>query len=556
FKWLSQSRQRGFVSRGVSTTPTISVRNLPLIKTGAPVAGSHSTGIPNFHFVDRQKQRAYYFYGNDALSLESLAEESGLITFHQRFAELNSLNCSAQYDRGTKHSFNAFLNLAVGEKVRDFGERLCTAELQKRVDSEKNLRRIRNKILDFRSYLESKNPLFNRLARFRIKQLIEELSTAEDEGLPQIMTLYAPWPDHFAHFKGPFSDEILSPTGELNRLDYWLGMITSLYRDAGVFDRSLFGIAGDHGLTPVFYLLNPEIEVFENFKSRGIDLRVEKISSDEGEGPKMTHPLRPPSIKNIDVVIASTAGGNYMMDFFTDQDSNWASQPTYRDLVKWRSLKGAVINIPNEIVRILGNSLEYLAVREVPTQSESSGVRLMRFENGQLKTAIIWRKGDRLFYEGDDVVDLGRFTGLEGIDHSTFQQLYKRCVRQATKQNPSSWCNATQWRSLTAGTWKPDSVVQLAHLYDHDRAGTINLFPKRGYGYNSKVPGRHAGEDFHEKDAMVAFWGGPVKAQFPIPTAVNGSMPVTLYEYLSQEKPFQDENGWGFPSLLYELQTP
>ncbi|MCC6277063.1 MAG: hypothetical protein IT289_04010, partial [Oligoflexia bacterium] len=42
FKWLSQSRQRGFVSRGVSTTPTISVRNLPLIKTGAPVAGSHS----------------------------------------------------------------------------------------------------------------------------------------------------------------------------------------------------------------------------------------------------------------------------------------------------------------------------------------------------------------------------------------------------------------------------------------------------------------------------------------------------------------------------------
>ena len=61
---------------GISTTPTISVRNLPVVFTGAPVAGPGSTGIPNFHFVDRsfsadgvQQGRAYYFYGNDALEL-------------------------------------------------------------------------------------------------------------------------------------------------------------------------------------------------------------------------------------------------------------------------------------------------------------------------------------------------------------------------------------------------------------------------------------------------------------------------------------------------------
>ena len=54
------------------------------------------------------------------------------------------------------------------------------------------------------------------------------------------------------------------------------------------------------------------------------------------------------------------------------------------------------------------------------------------------------------------------------------------------------------------------SVAQLAHLYDADRAGPVNLFPRRGVGYNSNVPGRHAGESFHEKNACVALWGAPL----------------------------------------------
>lgn len=41
-------------------------------------------------------------------------------------------------------------------------------------------------------------------------------------------------------------------------------------------------------------------------KKQGVDLNVLKISSDEGEGPKMTNALHYPS----------NAGGHYMMDFF------------------------------------------------------------------------------------------------------------------------------------------------------------------------------------------------------------------------------------------------
>ncbi|MCZ6643168.1 MAG: hypothetical protein O7F71_16455, partial [Gammaproteobacteria bacterium] len=95
-------RPWGIAVSGISTTPTISVRNLPIVKTGAPVAGDGATGIPNFHFVDRdyerdgvQQGRAYYFYGNDALQLTALTERAGMRSLFERLPERSSYNCSA-----------------------------------------------------------------------------------------------------------------------------------------------------------------------------------------------------------------------------------------------------------------------------------------------------------------------------------------------------------------------------------------------------------------------------------------------------------------------------
>ena len=98
--------------------------------------------------------------------------------------------------------------------------------------------------------------------------------------------------------------------------------------------------------------------------------------------------------------------------------------------------------------------------------------------------------------------------------------------------------------------------MQLAHLYDSDRAGTVNLFPRAGIGYNSRVPGRHAGELFHEKDAFVGAWGGglsPGPGAPRLEAAVNGSLPMLVYEYLSGEAATPGEDGWGHPSLAEAL---
>lgn len=101
---------------------------------------------------------------------------------------------------------------------------------------------------------------------------------------------------------------------------------------------------------------------------------------------------------------------------------------------------------------------------------------------------------------------------------------------------------------------RPDSVMQLVHLYEDDRAGTVNLFPKDGFGYNTLVPGRHAGETYLEKDAFVGFWKDGMKPKTRLGAVDNGSLAPTLYEYLTGNQVNVGVDGWGYPSVLKNLK--
>ena len=213
------------------------MRNIPIAQTGAPVAGEGSTGLPNFHFVDReyrregeQRGRGYYFFGSDAVELAAITRRAGMRTLFERLPHLGSFSCTAQYDDRAHGGIDAFLNLGLGEKLRDFGERLCVAELERRSRTERELARRRAQFLTKRQTLTSQLPWYRIDERFGQSQeralaerLIDQIAEDEQRTLPELLVYYYPWPDHFAHFQGPFADEIVSPSGELNRLDYWLG---------------------------------------------------------------------------------------------------------------------------------------------------------------------------------------------------------------------------------------------------------------------------------------------------------------------------------------------
>lgn len=574
FKWLYENHEQSIAQGGISSSPTISVRNLPLIWTGAAVAGDRATGVPNFHFVDRQKDRAYYFFGNDALQLDRLLAENKTRTMFDRLNYLKTLNCNAQYDWNAHVSFDGLVNLALGEASRDFGEQRCLRELEYRAGIERELKQDRIELVSEISDYESLtfwSPVALISKRLLIHRLIDDLAEKSEKGMPDYLLVYNPWPDHFAHFYGPFSDEVLSPSGELNRLDYWLGKLKSVYQYAGIDNKTLWGMAGDHGLTPVYYYLNPEDQVFKSLQE---DLKAEivisKISSDEGEGPKITNAISYPSNKGVDVVVASTAGGNYMMDFFHSDPGKWHKQPLYTDLVKWSpaSMRGKEsIDIINEVTRRLGNTLDYLVVRETDCDLSRCDVRLVAYRGGKRIDEIIRRRGNKVFY--GSVNSITSEPGLLSLNELNpyrkqpsdaekivRKALYDLCVFKAKAEDVSTWCTDTQWRELAYYSPKPDSVNQMAHIYDEERAGTINLFPQQGIGYNTKVPGRHAGETFHEKDAFIGFWGQPVLSTRQLKNTANGSLAPTLFEYLTGEEVNVGENGWGFPSVLNHLVEP
>ncbi|MFA0550731.1 alkaline phosphatase family protein [Vibrio lentus] len=572
FKKLYQEHRDNISRVGISSTPTISVRNLPIIKTGAKVSGQGGTGIPNFHFVDREIDRAYYFFGNDALQLDVLMADNKVQTMFDRLDYLKTLNCNAQYDWNAHTTYDGLVNLGLGESLRDYGEKRCVKELQERSEVEMVLQEKRQALIeDIEAYQTiSGFDFFTKFSkRALVKQSITQFAELDGKGMPDYTLVYNPWPDHFAHFTGPFSDEILMPTGELNRLDYWIRQIEATYRSAGVYDKTLWGMAGDHGLTPVFYALNPEKQVFEGLQAElEYPIVVKKISSDEGEGPKITNALSYPSSRELDVVVASTAGGNFMMDFFNSAHG-WQVQPVYQELTQWSPIAataGQNIDIINQIAQRLPESLDYMVVRESTCDQQRCAVRVIGNRDLKRVDELITREGDKLFYESLEdnrapiLLNTQRLNPYlaspSEADFSQYSQLVEKCINRAVKADVTTWCSSAEWTSLTQPTPRPDSVNQLANIYLEDRAGTVNLFPKAGIGYNTKVPGRHAGEDYLEKDAFIGFWGAPIgENSLPLKIEANGSLSPTLYEYLTGEPVVEGENGWGFPSLLNKLDV-
>ncbi len=552
-----------------STTPTISTRNLSIAESGAKSSGNNSTGIVNFHYCDREhpskEGRSYYFFGNDSILMEKITRDSGMISMPKRLNNFNTFSCQFQYAWDANESYEPIFALIIGEKIRDYGEIVCVQDLYKRVEKEKILHNNRRLLISLLRSKISKSrkginifPILS--SHTKILELIKSIVKLTENAMPDYLMYYNPWPDHYAHFKGPFSDEILSPTGELNRLDYWLTKITNKYKKLGIWDRTLLGITGDHGLTPVYYIVDPQIEVFDKLsKDTGRKFIVRKISSDEGEGPKITNSLNFKSNKNIDAIIASTAGGNFVIDLFNGQEYNiWKKQPTYSELLKWKPLDGKEpIDIIQEISYRLRDSLEYLVVRESNCSYDSPcKVRLVAHRNGKRVDEVVIRSKERKYFYKGESYDLLKVKTISPYskksDLSHYNYLINKCVKKSLITDESTWCNSVEWNNLSSYTIKPGSITQVVDIYDSNVAGTINLFPNEGIGYNTKVPGRHAGETFHEKDSLLAFIGGSAKFNKKILSSTLGNLAPTLYEYLTGEKPTLNK-GWGYSSLLNQI---
>jgi hypothetical protein len=611
--YLANAKKYLFASNSVRVnvasveSPTISVRNLQIAETGHTVAGEYGTGIPNFTYLDRATGRGWYFWGGDVAHLSRIIENredeipgsakrngAGARTLFERLKACNTISHMASDDTGALEKVPAEMGLIVGGLQRNFTEKVLVAGLRRRAVMEKELNLRRQWLMAHRHLSESflGALIFSASDLQKFHEYAKFIAEHDDEGLPDYLLWYDPWPDHFAHPFGPFSDEIIGYRGEYDRFDFYLGKVIDVYRsvqpinaEGTYFDRTLFGLVSDHGMIYTPRLVSIEDLLLKTLQKEGLRIQYRKFSVDEGEVPVMRSRQQTFSMKPFDVIVGSTAGGSCVLDLFPlkglqGDDSLWRIHPDYHQLRNQQLMSGQRVNWIKAIQEHLRSAIDLAVVREYgpeadkrwPTEVQSV-VRIVAPDRGE---ARIWRMGPgtgsrpgvvRYRYE-----ILGQRDPLELVesvrswllppDGPSLEQA--RAALRTAIMSPEGGSDG-EWLKLLSCTLRPDVVHQLSHLYDTDRAGTINIFPLRHVGMNSAVPGRHAGETFEEKNGIQIYFGAGLNGGI-LQTARNGSLPVTLYHWLAGDHAYRTaepgardapQDQFGYPSLLGEKEfTP
>jgi hypothetical protein len=582
-------------------TPSISVRNLPIVFSGHGVAGPYGTGIPNFSYLDRPSRRGWYFYGSDSMHLQDIfanREEriphgvprsgAGARTLFERLWRQSTVSALSAFDAGALEKLSVEVGMAVSEMKRNFSEKAVLLRMQRRAAMERELNEHRRWLIEHRGLT---NTLLGsliwdaaELAEFRRHATF--LAEHEDEGLPDYLLWYDPWPDHFAHVAGPLSDALVGPRGEYDRLDFYLGKMLQVYESvpaldgaATAADRMLVGVVSDHGLIYTPRLVSTD-ELLLDVLERQQGLTYHKLTADEGDLPiiRQRDALLPE--EGHDAVIGSTAGGSYIIDLFGGRDPNtgkqaWANQPDYHDLRQHKLLNGQTIDFIDALLTCLDEEMDLALVREYGPASDQRGwpaevesvVRIVS-PRGE---ARIYRLRDPARPDGELLYRYEVLGAQDPLDLAGSVREYLLPAGGPSVEKARAFFTTAiaegralpdaEWQLWLSYTTRLDAIHQFSHLYDTDRAGTVNVFPVRHVGMNSLVPGRHAGEMFEEKNGTQLYRAVGLR-HATIQTARNGSLPVTMYHWLVGDQAFNTAaegerdppaRQFGYPSLLEKL---
>ncbi|HET6881432.1 MAG TPA: alkaline phosphatase family protein [Pirellulales bacterium] len=591
---FAPTAQAVIVNVATVDTPTISVRNLPIIYSGHGVAGPFGTGIPNFSYLDRRSGRGWYFWGSDVLDFRRIfanreqeiphsqprPDSHGARTLFERLWRRNTMSAMPSVDTGALEKISAEVGTAVGEVQRNFIEKAIVLRLRRRAKVEADLNDRRRWLVEHRNVNDSflGELIFRPLTLKTFREHARYVAEHEDEGLPDYLLWYNPWPDHFAHGKGPYSDAIVGRKGEYDRLDWFFGQVIEQYRP--YLDRTLVGVVSDHGLIYTPRLVSTEKLLFDAMRSDGVKIKVQKLTQDEGGLPAIHGRDRLKPTRPYDAVIGSTAGGSYVIDLFElaglqGDDEAWQRHPDYHQLRKHRLLSGQTIDFVEQLQVRLRGVMDVALVREYgPAPGEKwpadveSVVRVVTSDRGEARITRLRNVGltdesehryrYELLAEQDPLalVDSIReeLIPADGPSQQEIGDRLRKCL-QAT-----DGCSDRQWQEALSFTSRPDVIHQFSHLYDCDRAGTVNVFPLPHVGFNSSVPGRHAGETFGEKNGTQLYFGAGLK-RARLQTARHGSLPVTLYHWLAGDETLRSPEAgfgisparqFGYPTLLNE----
>src|SRR3989338_2335400 len=383
------SNESVWVQKSVSSTPTISTRNIAILETGVMVSDpefkkgvKNSTGIPNFTYVDRKKQEWMYFWGRDGIRLRELVKEAGAKTLFEQLEPYHTVSFMAQFDTAADDRFSYLLGEVMMQIKPGLSEAIGLAHLKHRAQVEIELNHKRKKLAH---YLERNAERWaNKLlwTERHYEDIAREILSTEDEGIPDFLLWYNPWVDHKTHEFGTHSKEVLGK--HLPKFDQDVGEILSFYQAAGAFDHTLFGMVSDHGQVNV-ELSKGSVNV-EDLVISPLTSNWKKISSDEGGPPRIDRVKS--SIVGYDVVFGSTAGGSFVMDLFHRDSYNedgsvkdakrWEDHPRYSEIRNYELMNGERVDWISKIKQELKETLDYALVRDDLPKEDPSVDQVVR----------------------------------------------------------------------------------------------------------------------------------------------------------------------------------
>jgi hypothetical protein len=345
--------------------------------------------------------------------------------------------------------------------------------------------------------------------------------------------LYYEWAtDHFGHENGPWSDDVYD---SLVEADTQFGRLVRVYQEAGIYEQTYFFLLSDHGQIPTRPEYVPIDRMFaeQGFKTRFISHELIAKTGLSGLLRFRQLFLGSGTLEGYNCALG-TAGGGSVAAFFsknggTDAES-WKEQVYLEDLFSYPVGENKRVNVARFINSIEGMNLFFVRESDF-LEGQPHATRIVS-PNGSSRVSARF-DGEKLVAVKYEVVE-----GNDPLDYMRDSALAKFAAE--------GYHTELEWLRATAETKYPDAPVQIAHIMETPRAGTVIMVPHDHRSFNARTWSKHGGMSSGEMLTTFALSGPCVKHGVIEYSRVVDFAPTFLY-LMGKEAPRLDGN------ILYDV---
>lgn len=345
----------------------------------------------------------------------------------------------------------------------------------------------------------------------QIVRATDFLSGASKKEIPKIMVMTLPDIDHQTH------NSLLSNEKSVNlylKTDQYVGKIFKLYQDKGIFDRTLFVLAADHGMGEVKNHVTLDNLVndmrFNTFKSLKWSV-VPAWGSFEANFYVGTKAKFDKDYNSVSLWGGNSDGLLYIKGQIRDSNGlvvqeNWDIKATDKMLANYH-VGGTDINVIERL-------LEYSPGIGLIFTNPEENIFNIYSHQGQSRITEHLKNGRKEFQY--TIID-----GQDPLDYSKNPEVKKYIDNQ-------SWLSDLEWLKLTYREHYPDALRRISYSFENKNSATLHLVAADGWDFTpyyvakNVLVGSHGSLNSQQSLVPIMFYGpGVKKTEMPYARTVD-----------------------------------